>query len=101
METLKEVVENLLKRSPSYQRKSKDVKLQLAWERAVGENAAKHCWPIQLLDEGILLVASESSVCLQQLKFLEIQILKNLEKELKEKLVTRLRFKLKTPPLET
>lgn len=96
MEQLKKILGQILKSVPQYKEKTDQFAVYEAWPKVVGERAARHCWPVVLLDGGILLVAAESSVWLQSLKYLEPQILEKLEKELKSKRVKQLRFKMES-----
>lgn len=98
MDRLKSILSQILKATPNYDARMREMEIIEAWPRAVGERVAKHCWAVRMLDhgQGLLLVAAESSAWLHNLRFLEGQILDRLEQELKERRVKQLRFKLQT-----
>lgn len=96
MDPLKKILSQLLKSVPQYQQKTQQLEVYDLWPTIVGERTAKHTWPVKLLDGGVLLIAAESSVWLQSLRYLEPQILSKYEAALKKKTVTALRFKMET-----
>ena len=96
MDDLKSVLNRLLKKVPNYQQRLHEMEVYEVWPSIVGEKLAKQCWPVKLLDDGVLLIAATSSAWLQSLRYLEPQILAKYEKALKSKKVKALRFKLQT-----
>lgn len=97
VDNLKNILEQILKSTPNYEdQRAKGIVFE-AWPKIVGDRVAKHCWPIKLFDDGLLLIAAESSVWLQSLRYLEAQIVEKYEKELKSKKIKGLRFKLESP----
>ena len=99
MKDIKNILENLLKNKvPGFSEKVRQFEVFDIWEKAVGEKIAKHCWPVRFTDEETLLVGSDSSAWLNQLKYLEKSLLEKLEKELGNRKVKKLCFKIETRP---
>lgn len=98
MDDLKAILDKILKSTPNYEEHTLKSQVFEAWPRIVGEHVARHTWPIKLLENNMLLIATESSAWLHNLKFLEAQILEKCHKELKGKRIAGLRFKLDTRP---
>lgn len=96
MDDLKAILSRILKSTPHYEENRLKAEIFAAWPRVVGDRIAQHCWPVKLLDGGLLLIAGESNAWLQSLRYLELQIIEKFEKELKARRVTGLRFKLDT-----
>lgn len=96
MDDIKKILKSVLGNTPNFETKMKDLEVYDAWPKAVGETVAKNCWPVKMLDGGELLVASHSNSWIQQMRFLEAQIISNLGKVLKDKRVRRLRYKVET-----
>src|SRR5689334_10552070 len=96
MKDLKSILKTVLKRTPNYEENMARIEIYEAWPRVVGERVAQHAWPVCLLDKGVLLIAAESSVWLQSLRYLEVQILENFAKELGKRRVISLRYKLES-----
>lgn len=63
------------------------------WETAVGKEVAKNAKPALFKDD-ILIVNVSSSVWIQHLKFLENDIIININQLLNQKLVKKIRFKI-------
>jgi len=63
------------------------------WDQAVGKPIAMNAKP-DSFKEGILVVKVSSSVWIQQLKFLEQEMIVNINKKLDLGLVKQLRFKI-------
>ncbi len=63
------------------------------WDQAVGKPIAMNAKPDSFKD-GLLLVNVSSSSWIHQLKFLENDIIANLNKHLDQKLVKQIRFKI-------
>jgi len=96
LDNLKDIIGRILKSTPLYEDSQLKARVFDAWPRLVGDRVAKHCWPTRLFDDGTLLVGAESSVWLHSLKYLEVQILEKYARELGEKRVKVLRFRLDT-----
>lgn len=95
MKDLKSILQNLMQsKVPGFNEKMKDIAVLEAWTKAVGAKIAKNCWPVKMIDRETLLIASESTTWVQELKYLEKNILDLLEKELKERRVKKLKFKI-------
>jgi predicted nucleic acid-binding Zn ribbon protein len=94
MDDLKRVLQKILKATPNYEATVERNQVVDQWETIVGERVAKHCWPVKLFDDGILIIAAESNSWLQSLRYLEPQILQKYEKALGSKKVKGLRFRL-------
>lgn len=95
-DNLRNILGQLLKSTPNYEARLKEMEVLEFWPHIVGDRVSKHCWAVRMLDGGILLVAAESSSWLHNMRFLEQQIVEKYEKEFKEKRVRGLRFKLQT-----
>ena len=93
---LKSILERILRSTPNYQENMLKLEIYRSWEDVVGPRVAKHCWPVKVLEGGLLLIAAESSSWLQSLRYLEPQILDKFEAALKGRKVKGLRFMLKT-----
>ena len=63
------------------------------WSKAVGKEVAKNAKPA-LFKDGILIANVSSSVWIQHLKFLEKDIISNINQLLNKKLVKKIRFKI-------
>jgi len=63
------------------------------WDRAVGSPIAMNAKPAAFKD-GILSVNVSSSAWIQQLKFLEKEIIANLNRELDTAMIDQIRFKI-------
>lgn len=63
------------------------------WDSAVGSPIAMNAKPDAFKD-GILIVNVSSSSWIHQLKFLETEMIANLNKQLDRQLITRIRFKI-------
>ncbi len=63
------------------------------WDTAVGEAIAMNAKPDSFKD-GILFVNVSSSSWIHQLKFLEKEMIKNINRQLDKTAVTQLRFKI-------
>ena len=63
------------------------------WDRAVGSPIAMNAKP-DAFKEGILSVNVSSSAWIHQLKFLEKEMIANLNRELEAPLISRIRFKI-------
>ncbi len=63
------------------------------WEVAVGKEVAKNAKP-SVFKDGILIVNVSSSVWIQHLKFLETNIISNINQLVKKKLVKKIKFKI-------
>jgi len=63
------------------------------WDRAVGSPIAMNAKPDAFKD-GVLSVNVSSSAWIQQLKFLEKQIIANLNQELEAPMISQIRFKI-------
>ncbi len=63
------------------------------WGEAVGNEVAKNAKPAAF-KEGILIVNVSSSVWMQHLKFLEKDMISNINQILNKKLVKKVRFKI-------
>ena len=63
------------------------------WATAVGNEVAKNAKPA-LFKDGILIVNVSSSVWIQHLKFMEKDIILNINQLLNKKLVKKIRFKI-------
>lgn len=100
MDMLKDILGKLLKATPNYAENQLKSRVFEAWPQIVGERVAKHAWPVKLLDDQYLLVATESSAWMHNLRFLEAQIVEKYEKALGKKEVRGVRFKLGTAPLQ-
>lgn len=98
MKALREILGKILASNPSFQDRKKEFEVYECWEKAVGSRVAKNCWPVKLLPGGVLLVASGSSSWLNQMRYLEAQVLERLEEELKDRRVKQLRYKLQLTP---
>jgi predicted nucleic acid-binding Zn ribbon protein len=96
MKDLKSILKSVLKATPNYQENMARIEIYEAWPKVVGEKVAKHAWPVKMVEDGALLVAAESSVWLQSLRFLEPQIIEKFAKELGSKKVKSLRYKMET-----
>jgi predicted nucleic acid-binding Zn ribbon protein len=94
MDILRQVLDQILGNNPAYQGKQKEFELLQLWPKVVGERVAKHVWPVKLLPDGNLLVASQSSSWLHQLRYLEPQIVKKFAAETKSQKIKGLRFKI-------
>ncbi|MEW6056537.1 MAG: DUF721 domain-containing protein [Bdellovibrionota bacterium] len=97
MDLLKKILSEVLKSTPNYRERTREFEVYEAWPRIVGDRVAKHCWPAKMLDNGVLLVASQSSAWLQSLRYLEQEIIAKYEREFKEKRVKALRYKMASP----
>lgn len=103
MDALKQILDQILKQNTRYKEKQEEFAIHALWPKIVGERIAKHVWPVKLLPDGLLLVASQSSTWLHQLRYLESQIVEKFTRELKSAKVKGLRFKIgayesPTPP---
>lgn len=63
------------------------------WPKSVGKEVAKNAAPAAFKD-GILIVNVSSSVWIQHLKFLETDIISNINQLIKKELVKKIRFKI-------
>lgn len=63
------------------------------WEKAVGKPIAMNAKPDKFKD-GILMVNVSSSAWIHQLKFLEKEMILNINKQLDQELVRQIRFKI-------
>jgi predicted nucleic acid-binding Zn ribbon protein len=63
------------------------------WTKAVGTEVAKNAKPA-LFKDGILIANVSSSVWIQHLKFMEKDIISNINQLLKKELVKKIRFKI-------
>ena len=99
MKDIKNILQNLLQdKIPGYAEKVRQFEVFDIWEKAVGEKIAKNCWPVRFTDDETLLIASESSAWLNQLKYLEKSLLEKLEKELGNRKVKKLCYKIEARP---
>ena len=64
-----------------------------AWDEAVGKPIAMNAKPDSFKD-GVLIVNVSSSAWIHQLKFLEKEMILNINKQLDQMLVKQLRFKI-------
>ena len=105
MDELKRILDKILKSTPNFDEGMTRIQIYESWSKIVGDRIAKHCWPVALFDDGTLIVAAESNVWLQSLRYLERQILDKVNAELAQKStpnqktqkVKQLRFKLQMP----
>ena len=63
------------------------------WAKAVGNEVAKNAKPA-LFKDGILIINVSSSVWIQHLKFMENDIISNINQLVNKKLVNKIRFKI-------
>lgn len=63
------------------------------WSKSVGNEVAKNAKPAAFKD-GILIVNVSSSVWIQHLKFLENNIISNINQLVKKELVKKIKFKI-------
>ena len=63
----------------------------LPWKKALGEKLANMCIPISLT-EGTLVVKVESSAWGTQLRFLEKEIISNLNREMEREIVRKIKI---------
>ncbi len=97
MNNLKDILNSLLKsKVPGFSDKELEFQIHSIWNEAVGDKISKNCWPIKCIDQHTLLVASDNSVWLNQLRYLENEILNKLEEKLKRKQILKLKFKIET-----
>lgn len=94
MDALKQILQQILHQNARFTEKKEEFKIYEMWPKVVGERIAKHVWPVKLLPEGLLLVASQSSTWLHQLRYLESQIVEKFRRELKSDKIKGLRFKI-------
>ena len=100
MDRLKQILKQVLKDTPNYRENLHKMQVFEAWPRAVGDKIARQVWPVRFVEDGVLLVAASSSAWLHSLRYLEADILDKLEKELKNRRVRALRYKLATADKE-
>lgn len=98
MKDLRSVLKKLLEKDvPGFVEKTKEFEILDSWSAAVGEKIASNAWPVRMIDHETLLVASGSNTWIQQLKYLEPDIIKKLGENSKStKRVKKLKFKLET-----
>lgn len=102
MDELKRILDKILKSTPNFDEGMTRIQIYESWPKIVGERVAKHCWPVAMFDDGTLIIAAESNVWLQSLRYLERQILEKVNAELAQKStvhqsvqkVKQIRFKL-------
>lgn len=95
MNNLKDILNSLLKdKVPGFSEKELEFQIIQIWKEAVGEKISKNCWPVKCIDPHTLLIASDNSVWLNQLRYLENEILNKLENKLKKRQITKLKFKI-------
>jgi len=63
------------------------------WDNAVGKPIAMNAKPDSFKD-GILIVNVSSSSWIQQLKFLEVEMISNINKQLDQQIIRQIRFKI-------
>ncbi|MBI2606064.1 MAG: DUF721 domain-containing protein [Deltaproteobacteria bacterium] len=99
MDDIKKILSDLLSSQvPGFKEKEREFEIFECWERAAGPKVAGHCWPVKFVEKDTLLVASESSAWLQQLRYLEALLLDNLEREMGRRHVKKLRFMIGARP---
>ena len=97
MNSLKAILDSVLKNKvPGFSEKETEFEIIKIWHEAVGDKIAKNSWPVKMIDQKTLLIASDNSVWLNQLRYLEAEILNKLEERLKKRLIEKLKFKIET-----
>ncbi|MGM0508404.1 MAG: DUF721 domain-containing protein [Fusobacteriota bacterium] len=86
---IQEIIKEQIKKSPFLKKEMLDVK----WKDIVGENLAKKSRPV-FIKEGKLKVQVESSIWLQEMRFLERDILKKVNTFLSDEEVKEIYFKV-------
>ncbi|HRK02948.1 MAG TPA: DUF721 domain-containing protein [Oligoflexia bacterium] len=95
MKNLKAILNNILDSNPYYKGHKVELQILEKWPETVGARIAQHCTPERFTDDGTLIVSSNNSAWLHQLKYLEPQIVTKLNKALGEDRIKQLRFRLR------
>lgn len=67
------------------------------WERIVGSRISKNCWPVKWISKDTLLIATESSVWLSELKKIENVILEKIKASTQNNKINKLVFRISSP----
>jgi predicted nucleic acid-binding Zn ribbon protein len=92
VEQIGEILKRYLNRS-GFLKKLNDYKVFLRWEDIVGDKVAMYAKPYRIKGSTLWVVVS-NSVWLQELKFLEKEIIKQIQIDLKEKKIKKIYFVL-------
>ncbi len=96
MKDLSQILKDIMGRNETFKRKEREYSLLNQWDKVVGARLAQHTKPLYVTQEGVLLVATESSIWSHQLKFLERQIIERVKKDDPQSRVVSIRFIVKT-----
>ncbi len=89
-------ISDILKSALGKYRPAKDTRMTRIWDiwdEAVGKPIAMNAKPDAFKD-GVLMVNVSSSAWIHQLKFLEKEMISNINKQLDQPVITQLRFKI-------
>lgn len=91
VKTVGEVLQIMLKKN-AWGKKLQEHQMALCWDRIVGEKLAQHSFPMHI-KHGILWVACDSAVWLQEMFFLKKDIQRKTNEFLKWKRIKDVQFK--------
>ncbi len=98
MNHLKDILQNILKNQfKNNKDRENEFNLYKDWETIVGKRIAKNCWPVKWINNETLLIATESSVWLHELKRMDKVLLQKIKASTQNQKINRLVFKIDQP----